>query len=71
MSEKLNRSVVDEPAMVMGFISNQAQDQLRRLAAGMGCSESYLVSQFVKDGLKQKLQKPVVRMTHALPSEPA
>lgn len=70
MSETLSRSVVEEPAMVMGFISTAAYDQLRRLAASMGCSESYLVSQFVNDRLTEKLRMPRARMAHALPQEP-
>jgi hypothetical protein len=71
MSEStLNRSVVEEPAMVTGFISTEAQDQLRRLAASMGCSESYLVSEFVNEGLYNKLRMPRVMMAHALPQEP-
>jgi len=48
---EMNRTVIDEPAMVMGFIPTDLHAQLRRMAAEQGCSESYLVSDFVKTAL--------------------
>ena len=47
----VNNSVIEEPAMVMGFLPAELHEKLRRLAAEHGCSESYLVSQYVREGL--------------------
>ena len=48
----LHHANIEEPAMVMGFISTALHAQLRRLAAKHGCSESRLVSEFVKQALE-------------------
>jgi len=68
----LNRHAVDEPAMVMGFISTKMHDQLRRLAAEKAVSESFLVSQFIRDALSNidALHVHMQRVEHMLPREP-
>jgi len=48
-------TAVDEPVMVFGFISSAMSDKLRRLAAELTCSESDLVSRFVREVLAAKL----------------
>lgn len=44
-------SVVDEPAMVMGFLPAALHAKLRRMASEQGCSEAFLVSKFVREAL--------------------
>lgn len=48
-------TAVEEPAMVMGFIPADLHDKLRRMAAELACSESHLVSRFVREALTAKL----------------
>jgi hypothetical protein len=46
-----NNSVVEEPAMVMGFLPAKLHQKLRCMAAEFGCSENLLVSKFVREAL--------------------
>ena len=55
-----NNSVVEEPAMVMGFLPAKLHEKLRRMAAELGCSENFLVSKFVREALLGHMQ-PVQR----------
>lgn len=48
---KHNNTVIEEPAMVMGFLPAALHAKLRRMAAEEGCSESMLVSRFVREAL--------------------
>ena len=50
-------SVVDEPAMVMGFLPTALHDKLRRMASEQGCSINSLVSKFVRKGLTDHRRK--------------
>ena len=58
-----NYSVVNEPAMVMGFLPSKLHQKLRCLAAELGCSESLLVSKFVREAL---LSRPETEQREAL-----
>jgi hypothetical protein len=45
-------SIVAAPSMVVGFISTELHEQLRRMAAERACSESSLVSEIVRNALE-------------------
>jgi hypothetical protein len=49
-----NHSVVNEPAMVMGFLPAALHAKLRRIAGQMGVSQAHLISQFVREALLQR-----------------
>ena len=48
------QAVIDEPAMVMGFISADLYTKLRQMASEKGCSESQLVSNIVREALVKR-----------------
>jgi len=64
MSEFISRkspistaNIVEEPAMVMGFLPTDLHAKLRQMATETGCSENALVSQFVREALTKRGRK--------------
>jgi len=48
------QAVVEEPAMVMGFLPTNLHAKLRQMANERGCSESQLVSSILREALTKR-----------------
>jgi len=53
-SKTPTQMVVEEPAMVMGFLATDLHAKLRQMASERGCSESQLVSNILREALNKR-----------------